>query len=328
MPEIILDFEKPIEQMAARQAELEEALSSNPEIAEELKTLKQRIDETKAAIYSNLSPWQRVQLARHPNRPYTLDYIERIFTDFLEFHGDRRFADDPAVVGGFAKLNGQPVMVIGTQKGRNTKENVFRNFGCPHPEGYRKALRLMNVAQLAKIPIVTFIDTPGAFPGVASEERHIGEAIAVNLRDMFALTVPVVCIVIGEGGSGGALGIGVGNKVLIMENAYYSVITPEGCAAILWKDRAFSEKAAEALHLTARDLKKLGLVDGVIKEPLGGAHKDYDKAAELLKKSLMETLDSLKGISPENLKKSRYERFRQIAFYHEPPGKKDTAGND
>ena len=199
MPEIILDFEKPIEQMAARQAELEEALSSNPEIAEELKTLKQRIDETKAAIYSNLSPWQRVQLARHPNRPYTLDYIERIFTDFLEFHGDRRFADDPAVVGGFAKLNGQPVMVIGTQKGRNTKENVFRNFGCPHPEGYRKALRLMNVAQLAKIPIVTFIDTPGAFPGVASEERHIGEAIAVNLRDMFALTVPVVCIVIGEG---------------------------------------------------------------------------------------------------------------------------------
>ena len=328
MPEIILDFEKPIEQMAARQAELEEALSSNPEIAEELKTLKQRIDETKAAIYSNLSPWQRAQLARHPNRPYTLDYIERIFTDFLEFHGDRRFADDPAVVGGFAKLNGQPVMVIGTQKGRNTKENVFRNFGCPHPEGYRKALRLMNVAQLAKIPIVTFIDTPGAFPGVASEERHIGEAIAVNLRDMFALTVPVVCIVIGEGGSGGALGIGVGNKVLIMENAYYSVITPEGCAAILWKDRAFSEKAAEALHLTARDLKKLGLVDGVIKEPLGGAHKDYDKAAELLKKSLMETLDSLKGISPENLKKSRYERFRQIAFYHEPPGKKDTAGND
>ena len=328
MPEIILDFEKPIEQMAARQAELEEALSSNPEIAEELKTLKQRIDETKAAIYSNLSPWQRVQLARHPNRPYTLDYIERIFTDFLEFHGDRRFADDPAVVGGFAKLNGQPVMVIGTQKGRNTKENVFRNFGCPHPEGYRKALRLMNVAQLAKIPIVTFIDTPGAFPGVASEDRHIGEAIAVNLRDMFALTVPVVCIVIGEGGSGGALGIGVGNKVLIMENAYYSVITPEGCAAILWKDRAFSEKAAEALHLTARDLKKLGLVDGVIKEPLGGAHKDYDKAAELLKKSLMETLDSLKGISPENLKKSRYERFRQIAFYHEPPGKKDTAGND
>ena len=328
MPEIILDFEKPIEQMAARQAELEEALSSNPEIAEELKTLKQRIDETKAAIYSNLSPWQRVQLARHPNRPYTLDYIERIFTDFLEFHGDRRFADDPAVVGGFAKLNGQPVMVIGTQKGRNTKENVFRNFGCPHPEGYRKALRLMNVAQLAKIPIVTFIDTPGAFPGVASEERHIGEAIAVNLRDMFALTVPVVCIVIGEGGSGGALGIGVGNKVLIMENAYYSVITPEGCAAILWKDRAFSEKAAETPHLTARDLKKLGLVDGVIKEPLGGAHKDYDKAAELLKKSLVETLDSLKGISPENLKKSRYERFRQIAFYHEPPGKKDTAGND
>jgi len=323
MADIILDFEKPIEQMAARQAELEEALSSNPEIAGELKTLKKRIEETKAAIYSNLTPWQRVQLARHPNRPYTLDYIDRIFTGFLEFHGDRRFADDPAIVSGFAKLDGRPVMVIGTQKGRNTKENVFRNFGCPHPEGYRKALRQMKVAELARLPIVTFIDTPGAFPGVASEERHIGEAIAVNLRDMFALTVPVVCVVIGEGGSGGALGIGVGNRVLIMENAYYSVITPEGCAAILWKDRAYSEKAAEALHLTAGDLLKLELVDGVIKEPVGGAHRDYDLAAALLKKSLVEALDSLAGKSPELLKKERYEKFRRIAFYSEAPDKKD-----
>ena len=323
MADIILDFEKPIEQMAARQAELEEALSSNPEIAGELKTLKKRIEETKAAIYSNLTPWQRVQLARHPNRPYTLDYIDRIFTGFLEFHGDRRFADDPAIVSGFAKLDGRPVMVIGTQKGRNTKENVFRNFGCPHPEGYRKALRQMKVAELARLPIVTFIDTPGAFPGVASEERHIGEAIAVNLRDMFALTVPVVCVVIGDGGSGGALGIGVGNRVLIMENAYYSVITPEGCAAILWKDRAYSEKAAEALHLTAGDLLKLELVDGVIKEPVGGAHRDYDLAAALLKKSLVEALDSLAGKSPELLKKERYEKFRRIAFYSEAPDKKD-----
>ena len=325
MAEIILDFEKPIEQMAARQAELEEALSSNPEIAGELKSLKKLIQETKAAIYSNLTPWQRVQLARHPNRPYTLDYIERIFTDFLEFHGDRRFSDDPAVVGGFARLDGKPVMVIGTQKGRNTRENVFRNFGCPHPEGYRKALRLMKLAELARIPIITFIDTPGAFPGVASEERHIGEAIAVNLRDMFALTVPVVCAVIGEGGSGGALGIGVGNRVLIMENAYYSVITPEGCAAILWKDRAYSEKAAEALHLTAGDLLKLGLVDKAVKEPLGGAHRDYDQAAALLKKEVSAELKSLEGKSPEELKRERYEKFRRIAFYREKAEQKDAA---
>ena len=324
MAEIILDFEKPIEQMSVRQAELEEALSSNPEIAGELKNLKKLIQETKAAIYSNLTPWQRVQLARHPNRPYTLDYIERIFTDFVEFHGDRRFSDDPAVVGGFAKLDGKPVMVIGTQKGRNTRENVFRNFGCPHPEGYRKALRLMKLAELARIPIITFIDTPGAFPCVASEERHIGEAIAVNLRDMFALTVPVVCAVIGEGGSGGALGIGVGNRVLIMENAYYSVITPEGCAAILWKDRAYSEKAAEALHLTAGDLLKLGLVDKAVKEPLGGAHRDYDQAASLLKKEVTAALESLNGKSPEELKRERYEKFRKIAFYRENADHKDN----
>ena len=325
MADIILDFEKPIEQMAARQAELEEALSSNPGVAGELKSLKKLIQETKAAIYSNLTPWQRVQLARHPNRPYTLDYIERIFTSFLELHGDRRFADDPAIVGGFARLDGRPVMVIGTQKGRNTKENVFRNFGCPHPEGYRKALRLMKIAELARLPVITFIDTPGAFPGVASEERHIGEAIAVNLRDMFALTVPVVCAVIGEGGSGGALGIGVGNQVIIMENAYYSVITPEGCAAILWKDRAYSEKAAEALHLTADDLLQLGLVDSVVKEPLGGAHRDYDLAASLLKKAVVAALDSLEGAAPEKLKKDRYEKFRRIAFYHEGTPEKETA---
>ena len=271
MAEIVLEFEKPIAELEAKLAEWESLSSSNNmSVDDELNALKRKIEETKKNIYSSLTPWQRVQLARHPNRPYTLDYIERIFTDFLEFHGDRRYADDPAIVGGFAKLDGKSVMVIGTQKGRNTKENVFRNFGCPHPEGYRKALRLMKMADLAGVPVITFIDTPGAFPGVASEERHIGEAIAVNLRDMFALTVPVVAVVIGEGGSGGALGIGVGNTVLIMENAYYSVITPEGCAAILWKDRAYSEKAAEALHLTAGDLTELGLVDGIVKEPLGG----------------------------------------------------------
>ena len=323
MAEIVLEFEKPIAELEAKLAEWESLSSSNNmSVDDELNALKRKIEETKKNIYSSLTPWQRVQLARHPNRPYTLDYIERIFTDFLEFHGDRRYADDPAIVGGFAKLDGKSVMVIGTQKGRNTKENVFRNFGCPHPEGYRKALRLMKMADLAGVPVITFIDTPGAFPGVASEERHIGEAIAVNLRDMFALTVPVVAVVIGEGGSGGALGIGVGNTVLIMENAYYSVITPEGCAAILWKDRAYSEKAAEALHLTAGDLTELGLVDGIVKEPRGGAHKDYDAAAELLKKSVVSALGRYEKMSGDELKESRYERFRRIAFYNEPSAAK------
>lgn len=323
MAEIVLEFEKPIAELEAKLAEWESLSSSNNmSVDDELNALKRKIEETKKNIYSSLTPWQRVQLARHPNRPYTLDYIERIFTDFLEFHGDRRYADDPAIVGGFAKLDGKSVMVIGTQKGRNTKENVFRNFGCPHPEGYRKALRLMKMADLAGVPVITFIDTPGAFPGVASEERHIGEAIAVNLRDMFALTVPVIAVVIGEGGSGGALGIGVGNTVLIMENAYYSVITPEGCAAILWKDRAYSEKAAEALHLTAGDLTELGLVDGIVKEPLGGAHKDYDAAAELLKKSVVSALGRYEKMSGDELKESRYERFRRIAFYNEPSAAK------
>lgn len=319
MANVILDFEKPIAELEAKLAEWESlSASSNMNVDSELVALRRKIDETKKSVYDNLTPWQRVQLARHPNRPYTLDYIEHIFTDFLEFHGDRRFADDAAIVGGFAKLDGKPVMVIGTQKGRNTKENVFRNFGCPHPEGYRKAIRLMKLADLAKIPIITFIDTPGAFPGVASEERHIGEAIAVNLRDMFALNVPVVAVVIGEGGSGGALGIGVGNKVLIMENSYYSVITPEGCAAILWKDRAYSAKAAEALKLTAKDLKELGLVDGIISEPLGGAHKDYEGAAELLKEAVKSTLAEYEGASAESLRESRYRRFRDIKFYNEP----------
>ena len=283
----------------------------------ELESLRKKIAETKAAVYENLTPWQRVQLARHPNRPYMLDYVDMIFSDFMEFHGDRRFADDPAVVGGFAKLEGENVMLIGTQKGRNTKESVYRNFGCPHPEGYRKAMRLMKMADLARVPVVTLIDTPGAFPGIAAEERHVGEAIAVNLRDMFALTVPVLSVVIGEGGSGGALGIGCGNRVLLMENAYYSVITPEGCAAILWKDRAYSETAAEALNLTGPDLLKLNIIDGIIDEPLGGAHRDYEAAGAMLKTALVENLAALKKMSPEELKKQRYERFRNIAFYQE-----------
>ncbi|MBR2438792.1 MAG: acetyl-CoA carboxylase carboxyltransferase subunit alpha [Lentisphaeria bacterium] len=313
-----LDFEKPIADLEAKLQELEQfSAASKFDATEEIEALRKKIDIMEREIYGSLTSWQRVQLARHPNRPYTLDYIERICTDFLEFHGDRRYADDAAIVGGFAKIDGKPVMVIGTQKGRNTKDNVMRNFGCPHPEGYRKALRLMQVAELAKVPIVTFIDTPGAFPGVASEERHIGEAIAVNLREMFSLTVPVLCIVIGEGGSGGALGIGVGNKVLIMENAYYSVITPEGCAAILWKDRAYSAKAAEALRLTAKDLLEFKLVDGVIAEPLGGAHKDYDGAAAEIKKTILSELAEMEKMTSEELVNQRYDRFRRIEFFME-----------
>ena len=339
MVKFTLEFEKPIAEIEARIAELENLSEEERRNANnELVALRRKLAETRKAVFANLTPWQRVQLARHPARPYTRDYIDRIFTDFLELHGDRRFADDPAIVGGFAKINGIPVMVIGTQKGRNTKESVFRNFGCPHPEGYRKALRMMQIADLANLPVITLIDTPGAFPGVASEERHIGEAIAVNLRDMYSLNVPVICTVIGEGGSGGALGLGVGNKVMLMENAYYSVITPEGCAAILWKDRSFSEKAAAALHLTASDLLELGLIDEIIPEPPGGAHSDYDGAAENLRTALLRSLDQFKDFSPKQLKDQRYERFRSIRFYDEPAAeetpedvpaqKKTAAGKD
>jgi acetyl-CoA carboxylase carboxyl transferase subunit alpha len=287
------------------------------DVKDEISNLTKKMRQTKKTIYDALTPWQRVQLARHPNRPYALDYINLIFTDFMEFHGDRRFAEDPAVVGGFAKLDDQPVMLVGTQKGRNTKDNVFRNFGCPHPEGYRKALRLMQLADKAKTPIISFIDTPGAFPGIASEERHIGEAIAVNLREMFALSVPFLAVVIGEGGSGGALGISVGNRIMVMENAYYSVITPEGCAAILWKDRAYSSKAAESLRLTAKDLTDLKIVDEVIKEPLGGAHKDCEGAAKLLKEAIKNNLKSFEGMSSDEIKEQRYKKYRNITFLQE-----------
>ncbi len=319
MADIALEFEKPIIELEKKLQEWEKlSASSDIDVTDELESLRKKLNDTMRKTYGALTPWQRVQLARHPKRPYTLDYINEIFTDFLEFHGDRRYADDAAIVGGFAKLDGEPVMIIGTQKGRDTKENVFRNFGCPHPEGYRKALRLMKMAELAGAPIITLIDTPGAFPGVASEERHIGEAIAVNLREMFDLKVPVLAIVIGEGGSGGALGIGVGNHVLIMENAYYSVITPEGCASILWKDRSFADKAAEALKISAKDLLKLEVVDGVIEEPLGGAHRNWSGAAELVKKTIKKELAELSAMSPEELTEQRYQRFRKLGVFEEP----------
>jgi acetyl-CoA carboxylase carboxyl transferase subunit alpha len=318
MAEIVLDFEKPIVELEKKVQEwrkLDEDNSLN--VSDELEMLTRKLEETRREIYENMTPWQRVQLARHPQRPYTMDYIENICSDFLEFHGDRRYRDDAAIVGGFAKIDGQPVMIIGTQKGRDTKENVFRNFGCPHPEGYRKAMRLMQVADRAGTPIICFIDTAGAFPGVASEERHIGEAIAVNLREMFDLSVPVIAVVIGEGGSGGALGIGIGNKILMLENSYYSVITPEGCAAILWNDRSYSEKAASALRISAKDLMELKIVDGVINEPIGGAHRDAKAAADAVKTALLKTLAELKKLNAEELKVQRYEKYRNIGMFSE-----------
>ena len=315
---VFLEFEKPIAELSAKVAELEHLGNErNVDVNKEVEFLRTKLDHMKREIFGGLTPWQKVQLARHPDRPYAFDYISRIFTDFLEFHGDRRFADDPAIVGGFAKLDDMPVMVISTQKGRNISENVHRNFGCPHPEGYRKALRLMKLADKAGVPVISLIDTPGAYPGIASEERHIGEAIAVNLREMFALSVPFIAVVIGEGGSGGALGIGVGNKILLMENAYYSVITPEGCAAILWKDRSFSAKAAESLKLTGKDLMELGIIDGIIEEPLGGAHEDYDKAAGNLKKTLKKEISGFSGMSADEIKADRYKKYRTIGFFNE-----------
>lgn len=318
MANTCLDFEKPIVELEKKLAEWREFSSANDiDVNDEMNSLQKKIKDLMKKTYANLSPWQRVQLARHPKRPYTLDYVDKIFTDFLELHGDRRYSDDAAIIGGFAKLDGQKVMLIGTQKGRNMKENMFRNFGLPQPEGYRKALRLMQLADKVGIPIITFIDTPGAFPGIESEERHIAEAIAVNLREMFSLKVPIISIIIGEGGSGGAIGIGVGNRILILENAYYSVITPEGCAAILWKDRKYSERAADALNLTASKLKELNIADEVISEPLGGAHKDYAATAKNIKKSLKSHLSALKKLSPAKLKDQRYDKFRQMGQFME-----------
>ena len=318
MNNFYLDFEKPLAELQQKIEELQTLSSNNQlDVSGEIKSLTTRLGEMRENIYSSLTPWQRVQLARHPQRPHALDYINALFTDFIELSGDRRFKDDKAIVGGFAKFGERPVMAIGTQKGRDMKENVMRNFGWPNPEGYRKALRLMKLADKAGVPIVTFIDTPGAFPGVASEERHIAEAIAANLRDMFSLEVPVVCIIIGEGGSGGALGIGVGNRLLIMENAYYSVITPEGCAAILWKDRAFAPQAAEALSLTAAKLLELKIADEIIAEPIGGAHSDPQKAYEELGKVLKKHLSQLVKLSGESLKEQRYDKFRAMGRFVE-----------
>ena len=312
MANFVLDFEKPLAELQAQIEELRAKADGGADHSSEINSLTRRLNKLQEEIHASLTPWQRVQLARHPQRPHMLDFVEQLFTDFMELSGDRRFKDDKAVVGGFAKFNGSPVMVIGTQKGRDMKDNMMRNFGWPNPEGYRKAMRLMRLADRANVPIITFIDTPGAFPGVSSEERHIAEAIAVNLRDMFSLEVPVICVIIGEGGSGGALGIGVGNRLLIMENAYYSVITPEGCAAILWKDRAFAPQAAEALNLTAQKLIELKVADEIVMEPMGGAHSDPAAAIAEVGKALADNLKLLSKIGGEELKKQRYEKFRAM----------------
>jgi len=308
-----LEFEKPIVELEQTLAALrQQAEEQKIDLSSQIKAIEDKLEATKIQIFSSLSPWQRVQLARHPKRPYTLDYIQRLTTNFIELHGDRRFSDDRSTIGGVATIDDRRVMVIGQQKGRDTKENLMRNFGSPHPEGYRKALRLMQLAEKFDLPVVCFIDTPGAYPGVGAEERHIAEAIAVNLREMMLLKVPLIATVIGEGGSGGALGIGVCDRVLILENAYYSVISPEGCAAILWKDRANAPQAAEALRLSARDLLEFGIVDEVLTEPLGGAHRDYDATAATIKKTVLKHLDKLLEMKTGELLDARYKRFRKL----------------
>jgi acetyl-CoA carboxylase carboxyl transferase subunit alpha len=306
-----LDFEEPVA-VLLKQIEALNLLPRSPERQREIDELQQRVEFVRREIYANLTPWQRVLVARHPNRPYTLDYVTRLFTGFTEIHGDRRFADDPAIVSGFALFDGQPVLVVGHQKGRDTKQKIQRNFGYARPEGYRKAMRAMKLAEKFDRPILSFVDTPAAYPGIESEERGIAEAIAVNLREMSMLTVPIVVAVTGEGGSGGALGLAVGDRVLVQEFAVYSVIPPEGCAAILWRDTARKVEAAEALKITAPDLLALEIVDEIVPEPLGGAHTDYDAAARALGEALKRSLIDALTMTSESRIERRYGKFRRM----------------
>ena len=311
-----LDFEKPIFELERRLHDLKDhSREHDVDLDSEVAAIEAKLRDTRREIYGNLSAWQRVQIARHVQRPYALDYVDRCFTGWTELHGDRCFADDKAMPGGLAMLDSTRCVVITHQKGRNTKENVMRNFGCAHPEGYRKALRLMRLAEKFNMPIISLIDTPGAFPGIGSEERHISEAIAVNLREMMNLRVPTIAAVIGEGGSGGALGIGVADRVLILENAYYSVISPEACSAILWRDRKHAPQAAEALKLTAKDLLSLEVVDEVVDEPEGGAHRDYETAAYNLGAALRKNLAKLLETPIDQLLKKRYKKFRGLGNF-------------
>lgn len=317
-PVYTLEFEKPLRELSTQLDQLrQQSLENNLDLSSEIAGITRKIEATQREIYSSLTPWQRVQIARHPKRPYALDYVGMICEGFQELHGDRQFNDDRALVGGTAFFNGDAVMIVAQQKGRETKEKIARNFGMPQPEGYRKALRLMKTAEKFGIPVLTFIDTPGAYPGIGSEERHVSEAIAVNLREMAMLRVPSISVVVGEGGSGGALGIGVTDRVLIFENSYYSVISPEGCAAILWKDSAAAPKAAEALKLDAPTLEKFKVVDEVVAEPFGGAHNNPTKAADALKYALHKHLNDLRALDEERLLDTRYERFRHLGMFEE-----------
>jgi acetyl-CoA carboxylase carboxyl transferase subunit alpha len=318
MAEFVFDFEKPIVELEKKIAEMKElAFVENVEVQEEIARLEAKAQKLRQDIYSKLNRWQRVQLARHPQRPYTLDIVERIVEDFFELHGDRRFADDPAIVAGLGKLDGIPVAIVGHQKGRTTKEKLYRNFGMPHPEGYRKALRVMQLAEKFNRPVISFIDTPGAYPGIGAEERGQAEAIARNLYEMSHLRVPILIVVIGEGASGGALGIGVGDRILMLENTWYSVISPEGCAAILWRDSSKADQAADAMKVTARDLLEMGIADELIPEPIGGAHRDHDGTAAILKDHILRHLRELMQVPVDKLIQQRIQKYREIGVFEE-----------
>jgi acetyl-CoA carboxylase carboxyl transferase subunit alpha len=315
---MLLDFEKPIAELETKLADMKQlADDSDDSVTRAIQALEKKIFELKKETFENLTGWQRVQLSRHPDRPYTLDYIYEITSDFIELYGDRSVGDDKAMVGGLGTIDGQTFMLIGQQKGRNTKQRQMRNFGMANPEGYRKALRLMKIAEKYNKPIITFIDTPGAFPGLEAEERGQGEAIARNLKEMFMLKVPVICIIIGEGASGGALGIAIGDKVFMLENTWYSVISPESCSSILWRSWDYKEQAAEVLKLTAKDMKELKLIDGIIKEPLGGAHIDVKWMASEVKKLILDTYNSLKGMPVNDLISKRIDKFTAMGVVKE-----------
>ena len=321
-----LDFERPIVELEERILALQEsAQGSELDVSNEVRQLRERVQKLGRQIFSSLEPWQRVQLARHPRRPYTLDYVERIFDRFTELHGDRLYRDDASIVGGYAQLAGEQVMVIGHQKGRDTKSNLHRNFGMPHPEGYRKALRLMQMAAKFGRPVITFVDTPGAYPGVGAEERGQAEAIARNLREMSNLPVPILVFITGEGGSGGALALAVGDRIFMLENSIYSVISPEGCAAILWKDRAKAEDAAAAMRITATEVRQLGVVDEVLAEPLGGAHRDPEQMADTIRDAITRSLAELRGMPVETLLHNRLHKFLGMGAFH---AERDRGGAD
>jgi acetyl-CoA carboxylase carboxyl transferase subunit alpha len=316
MAKVILDFERPIIELEQKIVEMRK-YADNLDIADEIATLENKVDQLRENVYNNLTRWQRVQLARHPDRPYTLDYIPLITKDFIELHGDRRFGDDKAIVAGFCSINKETVLIVGHQKGRDTRSNIYRNFGMPNPEGYRKALRLMQLAVKFHRPIICLLDTPGAYPGIGAEERGQGEAIARNLFEMSHLPVPIIIVIIGEGASGGALGIGVGDRILMLENAWYSVISPESCSSILWRNWEYKEQAAEALKLTAPDLLEQGVIDRIIPEPMGGAHRNPQIMAQTLKNALLEELKTLKKIKPDRLVQLRIEKFSKMGAWKE-----------